>query len=96
MENYMNELTDTEVLQGPLGPGQMDDSGLLTVEEAAGRLKIDAITVRRLMRQGRIKWVEFSPRVRRLRSRDLAEYVEKSIKGGWKYDESGKGTPHWH
>lgn len=91
----MNEVIDAEELQGPVGPGQMDDSGLLTVEEAAGRLKIDAITVRRLMRQGHIKWVEFSPRVRRLRSCDLTEYVEKSIKGGWKSDEPGRTERSW-
>lgn len=48
------------------------DADLLTVEEAAGLLKVSTVTIRRWLKQGRLRAYRLGPRYIRIRRADLA------------------------
>lgn len=66
----------------------MDDE-LLTVEEAASRLKMHIGTVRRLLREKTLPGVKMGPRQWRVPAAALREYVNEQLSAG----ASAKASP---
>lgn len=51
---------------------------LLTVEEVAERLKLDAETVRRWLQSGKLKGVKISPTAWRIEDTELAAFIQNA------------------
>jgi excisionase family DNA binding protein len=59
--------------------GLMDDDALLTVEEAASRLKLHVVTVRKMLREGRLPGIKVGPRQWRVPTAALQQYVTNAL-----------------
>ena len=59
----------------------MTDQQLLTVEEAAERLRFSSATVRRMLRDKELPGIKLGKREWRVPTKALEEYIERGLKG---------------
>lgn len=55
---------------------------LLTPQEASDRLGVSLHTLYRMRGEGRIKWVQVTRRIWKVRESDLFDFIEANLRGG--------------
>jgi excisionase family DNA binding protein len=58
-----------------------DDDKLLTTDEVADILRVHVTTVRRMLRNGVLKYIEIAPREYRVRWSELNKFLREREKG---------------
>lgn len=57
---------------------RLGDGALISIPGAAREIQVSNITIRRMLRDGRLRAIRFSPTLVRIRREDLAKFIEEA------------------